>query len=135
MRIQNNISADDFYEMRKSVHWNKIKPHQLQTALNNSMAVVGIYEEDKIVAMGRIVGDGSCKAMLTDIIVKPEYQKRGYGKKVVEELIKGVKEKQQKNTDICIEGSPTKGNRNFYIRCGFTYNPEEQDGIYLWITK
>ena len=69
--------------MRKSVNWKDIKLEQLEKALNYTMIVVGIYEENKIVAMGRLVGDYSCKGLLTDIIVKPEFQGRGYGKLVI----------------------------------------------------
>lgn len=135
MEVKTMITKEDFKEMRASVNWNKVKPHQLQTALDNSMVVIGIYENNKIVAMGRLVGDGICKAMLTDIIVKPEYQRKGYGRKVLEELITEITKKQPNDTDLCIEGNPTVGNREFYIKCGFTYNLKEQDGIYLWISK
>ena len=38
------------------------------------MTIVGIYEGSEIVAMGRIVGDYSFKALLSDIIVFPRYQ-------------------------------------------------------------
>jgi len=34
-----------------------------------------------------------------------------------------------------IEATPTSGNRDFYIKCGMKYKPENQDGTYLWIEK
>ena len=76
MDIRTNISANDFYEMRNSVQWKQINIGQLERALRNTMITVGIYENNEIVAMGRLIGDYSCKAMLTDIIVKPKYQKK-----------------------------------------------------------
>ena len=76
MEIRNKISAADFYKMRKSVKWKEVSLEQLEKALSNSMNVIGIYKENEIVAMGRIVGDYTFKGMLTDIIVKPECQKK-----------------------------------------------------------
>ncbi|MCD7808789.1 MAG: GNAT family N-acetyltransferase [Erysipelotrichaceae bacterium] len=83
MEIRYKISSHDLYDMRKAVNWRAINLKQLEKALNNSMIVVGIYEENTIVATARLVGDYSCKGMLTDVIVKPEYQGKGYGKLVV----------------------------------------------------
>ena len=34
-----------------------------------------------------------------------------------------------------IEATPTSGNRDFYIKCGMKYKPENQDGTYIWIKK
>ena len=91
MQINYKITSQDFYDMRKLVDWKNIKLEQLEKALNHTMIVVGIYEKNKIVAMGRLVGDYSCKGMLTDIIVRPEFQGKGYGKLVVTKIIEQCK--------------------------------------------
>ncbi len=135
MKISRKISADEFYELRASVNWEDVNVEQLKKALNNSMHIVGVYEGDTIIAMGRLVGDGFFKAMLTDIIVKPEYQNKGYGKIVVTTLLDLAKENMISGQKICIEASPTKGNTNFYVNCGLNYNPEEQEGVYIWLKK
>lgn len=133
MEVRTKISAEDFYEMRKSVEWKDISVNQLEKALNNSMIVIGIYEENKIVAMGRLVGDYSCKGMLTDIIVKPTCQNKGYGKIIVKQILEIARSNLKEGEKIDIQGSPTSGNREFYINCGLKYKPEEQDGVYIWL--
>lgn len=85
--------------------------------------------------MGRLVGDYNFKALLSDIIVKPDYQKKGYGKIILAKILELAKENMVDGNLLCIEGSPTKGNRDFYIKCGFKYKPEVQDGIYIWLKK
>lgn len=135
MEIRTKISAKDFYEMRKSVEWKDISIEQLEKALNNSMIVIGIYEGDNIVAMGRLVGDYSCKGMLTDIIVKPECQNKGYGKIIVKKILEIADDNLKSGEKIDIQGSPTSGNRKFYTNCGLKYKPEEQDGVYIWLEK
>lgn len=133
MEIRNKISSQDFYDMRKSVDWKNIKLSQLEKALNNTMIVIGIYEENTIVAMGRLVGDYSCKEMLTDIIVRPEFQGKGYGKLIVTKILEQCRNGLNNGDKICIEANPTAGNTKFYINCGLNYKPEEQDGVYIWI--
>lgn len=133
MEIRYKISPQDLYDIREAVNWRPINLKQSKIALDNSMMVVGIYEENTIVAMGRLVGDYSCKSMLTDVIVKPEYQGKGYGKLVVTSILEKCKRNLDIGNRICIEANPTTGNREFYISCGLKYNPEEQDGVYIWL--
>ena len=133
MQIKYKITTQDFYEMRKSVNWKDIKLEQLEKALNYTMIVVGIYEENKIVAMGRLVGDYSCRGLLTDIIVKPEFQGKEYGKLVLTNIVEQCKKILKNGDKFCIEASPTSGNRDFYINCGLKYKPQIQDGVYIWL--
>ena len=135
MEIRTKITGKDFYEMRHSVNWKDANIKQLEKAIENSMITIGIYENNKIVAMGRLVGDYTFKALLSDIIVKPEYQGKGYGKTVVLKILEMAKENMNVGDILCIEGSPTKGNLEFYKKCGFKYKPEVQDGIYLWLKR
>ena len=135
MEIKYKITSQDFYDMRKSVKWKDIKLEQLEKALDNTMITIGIYEKNKIVAMGRLVGDYTCKGMLTDIIVKPEFQKRGYGKLIVMSILEQCKNNLKSGEKICIEANPTVGNTKFYITCGLKYEPENQEGVYIWIEK
>lgn len=133
MEIRYKISPQDLYDMRKAVDWRTIHLKQLEKALDNSMIVVGIYEKNTIVATARLVGDYSCKGMLTDVIVKPEYQGKGYGKLIVTKILEQCRKNLDVGDKICIEANPTTGNRVFYISCGLEYKPEEQDGVYIWL--
>lgn len=135
MEIRNKITSQEFYNIRKSVQWKDIKLEQLEEALNHSMIVIGIYEEDTIVAMGRLVGDYSCRGMLTDIIVKPEFQRKGYGKLIVTKILEQCENNLKDGDMICIEANPTVGNKDFYVNCGLKYKPEVQDGVYIWLKK
>ena len=135
MKISYKISADDFYLLRDSVDWKKVSTHELKVALDNSMYVIGVYENDTLVAMGRMVGDKVFKSLLTDIIVRPNYQKKGYGKIVVTNLLKLAQENMQEGELMCIEAAPTSGNIPFYVKCGMKYKPEEQEGVYIWLKK
>ena len=135
MKISRKISAEEFYELRASVEWKNVLVSELLIALDNSMYVIGVYENDTLIAMGRMVGDKVFKCLLTDIIVRPEYQNKGYGKIVVTKLLKIAQDDMQTGQKMCIEAAPTNGNIPFYVKCGMKYNPDEQEGVYIWLKK
>ena len=86
-KVTYNIKTEDFESIRASVGWNKINYDQINRALKNSMVNVSVFDNDLCIGVGRIVGDHILKGMLTDIMVRPEYQGKGVGKLVVNKLI------------------------------------------------
>lgn len=135
IKIINNIEPNDLLLMRRSVKWKELSIKQIEIALKNTMCMVSIIKDDKCVACGRVVGDKSMKGVLSDIIVHPDYQKHGYGKIVVTNLLEQISNYLDEGEQFQLEATPTNGNREFYIICGMKYKPENQDGVYLWIKK
>lgn len=133
--IKNIITAKDFCDIRESVHWNTIHENQIEKALSKSMFNVSIFDKNICIGVGRIVGDYVLKGLLTDIMVRPEYQGKGVGKLIVTTLIKMLEESIPNGECFQLEATPTFSNREFYIKCNMKYKPENQDGTYLWIRK
>lgn len=133
--IKNNIDVDDFVRIRQLVGWNTIPEDLIIRALNNSMINISVFDGNNCVGIGRIVGDSVLKGMLTDIMVVPNYQGKGIGKIIVTSLIKKLKSLIKCGDCFQLEANPTSSNREFYIKCGLKYKPENQDGVYLWIRK
>ena len=44
---------------------------------------MSIYDEEKIIGLGRIVGDGAISYVVNDIMVYLEYQGQGIGKLIM----------------------------------------------------
>ena len=128
-----DISVSDFQNLRERVKWNKLDDNQVYKALNNSMINVSVKVDERVVGIGRIVGDNCLKGMLTDIMVDPDYQGLGIGKLIVTSLISKLDYQVGVGESFQLEASPTANNREFYIKCGLKYKPENQDGTYLWI--
>ncbi|MBR1386741.1 MAG: GNAT family N-acetyltransferase [Bacilli bacterium] len=133
--IIHDIKSEDIIYLREILGWKKISIEQFDKALNNTMYKVSIKNDKDIIACGRLIGDYSCKGLLSDILVNPKYQKQGFGKMIVCELLDMVKNNLKENEKFQIEASPTNGNREFYIKCGMKYKPENQDGVYIWLEK
>lgn len=133
--VKYNINQDDFINIRENLNWKKLPYDLIQKALEGSMINVSIFDNDKCIGVGRIVGDKALKGMLTDIMVIKEYQNKGVGKLIVTTLINELNKQIKKGNSFQLEASPTSNNREFYIKCGLKYKPENQDGVYLWIRK
>lgn len=134
-KIEYNIDVDEFLEMVNSVGWKSYTHLQIEKALQNTMYMVKIIVDDEIAGIGRVVGDYSIVCILTDICVKPKFQKRGIGTKIVMELKRMIEENVSKGEKIQIELTPTSGKEKFYERSGFKYKPDKITGMYLWIEK
>ena len=135
IRLDYSISTDEFIEMVKSVGWKEYTKEQVEMALRNTMYMVKATVDGKLAGMGRVVGDYSIVCMLSDICVKPEFQKIGVGLKITTEL-KRLKENGVKAGEkMQMELTPTAGNEGFYEKAGFKYKPEKITGMYLWIKK
>ena len=133
--VKYKIEPTDFMNIRENVNWNYIPYDLVKRALDGSMINISVFDKDKCIGIGRIVGDNALKGMLTDIIVMKEYQNKGVGKIIVTSLIKKLNDQIKPGESFQLEASPTANNRNFYIKCGLKYKPENQDGVYLWIRK
>lgn len=134
-KLNYKISIKEFLEMVESVGWKTYSIEQIEKALNNTMYMVKITENNKVVGMGRVVGDYSIVCILTDVCVKPEYQGKGIGLMIVNELKKLIETGVKEGEKIQIELTPTAGNEKFYMKAGFKYKPDTITGMYLWIKK
>lgn len=135
IKIEYNITIKEFLEMVESVGWNTYSEEQIEKALKNTMYMVKVSINDELAGMGRVVGDYSIVCMLTDICVKPEYQRKGIGQIIVNRLKELIEGSINTGEKMQIELTPTAGNEKFYQNCGFKYKPEKITGMYLWIKK
>lgn len=135
VKLDYSITIDEFLEMVESVGWNTYSRQQLEKALQNTMYMVKATVNGELAGMGRVVGDYSIVCVLTDICVKPEFQRQGIGLKIALELKKWIENNVSDGEKMQIELTPTAGNENFYTKAGFKYKPDKITGMYLWIKK
>ena len=86
--IKKEIKTSDFIRIRHNLNWNEIPKTLVEQAINGSMINISVFDKEKCIGVGRIVGDGVLKGMLTDIMVLKEYQNKGVGKLIVTSLMK-----------------------------------------------
>lgn len=85
--IRNAVESD--YVAIKRISWNEGWKSNLRDdytdALRNSITIV-ICVEDDIAGFARAITDGHLTIYLCEIIVRPEYRRRGYGKQLIDYL-------------------------------------------------
>jgi ribosomal protein S18 acetylase RimI-like enzyme len=62
-------------------------PDDLRTAFTNSMFKCFVYEEGKLVGVGRALADGVDCSYICDVAVLPSHQGLGLGKQIVSNLV------------------------------------------------
>ena len=126
--IENSLSAKDFIAMRESAGWGCPLEHQVEAGLKNSIYIVSAVHNERVIGMGRLVGDGVTICYVQDVIVLPQYQGQGIGKAIMERLIAYVKDNGFENTNITIGLFSAKGIEEFYRKLGFYERPNENRG-------
>ena len=75
------VSPDDYNELReRSGIGNKKSKENVKVAIENSLFITSIYDDERLIAMARVVGDGAISLVVTDVMVDVDYQSNGLGK-------------------------------------------------------
>ena len=123
----NELSAEDFIYLWESVWDETPSIDQVKLAMENTLFRVSVFDGEKIIAMARVIGDKGLSYYIKDVVVLPEYQGKGVGRILINELLKYVNDNGIKNTDIYVELCAMPEVAEFYKKCGFDSN----DGIRL----
>lgn len=78
--------VDDYRRLRKLSGLSAKSPEAAAKGLGNTLYGVSLIQNDELIGMGRIVGDGGCFFLVVDIAVHPGYQRRGLGKRIMQAL-------------------------------------------------
>lgn len=124
----NSLTVDEYLGIRDKVKWRKLLPEQAKKALDNSLYVVAAYDDDQLVGMGRVVGDGAVICYVQDLIVVPAYQGQGVGSAVLDTLISFVDELRMTNSQMMMCLMCAKGREGFYESKGFISRPTDSLG-------
>lgn len=124
---ENILKYDDYCSLRDSVGWSGFSEIQAMHALEHNLYNIVAMENDNIVGMGRVIGDG-LYYIIVDIIVKPEYQGQGIGSKLVRRLIEYIDNQTPSPGRASIQLIAEKGKEAFYERMGFKIIPHENCG-------
>ena len=84
--------ADEYRALRVDCGLSPKSPEAAERGLPNSLFATTIRDGDRLVAMGRIVGDGGCNLEIVDVAVHPDYQRRGLGSRIMGALMDWIGE-------------------------------------------
>ena len=116
---ENNKNVEEFNKLYDSVGWGAYSKEISSKALDNTFYSISIYDDDKIIGYGRLIGDTICFIYLHDIMVLPEYQSRGIGTMIMNKLLDRIKKIKRENPNLRVYLGASKNKENFYKKFGF----------------
>ena len=88
-KYEKEIGKDKLVELFNSVGWKTAEyPNRLYTAIKNSEYVMSVWNKDDLVGLISSIDDGAIYVFITYLLVKPEYQKQGLGKIMMNDFCK-----------------------------------------------
>ena len=137
LRIEENqLDLETYLNLRASVGWKRLSEEQALKALKNSILTVTAVIDNKVVGMGRMVGDGAVICYIQDLVVHPSYQKLGVGQAIMKKLIGYANELRIDNTELMLCLMCAKGRESFYKKHGFIARPTDTlgPGMIMYLT-
>jgi len=112
-------SLDDYLELRRASGLTPKRSDQGAPALANSWAWRRIVDATgRSIAMGRVVGDGGWYFLIADMATLPEYQRRGLGRRILEDLLAEIRAKAPEGAYVTLLADPP--GQALYRSLGFT---------------
>lgn len=109
------VSAKALSDLRESVGWNRMED-EYNNPLMTSYYHIAVYEDGKLVGYIDSVSNGVTDAYIQDLMVHPDYQGKGLGTELMNQMIAYLKENRIYIISVVFEESL----KPFYDRFGFS---------------
>ena len=121
---ENNKDVNEFNYLYEEVGWGAYSYECSKKALDNTLYSISIYDEDKVIGFGRLIGDGICFIYIHDVMVVPSFQSQGIGSMIMNRLLEKVNEIKVENPSVRTYLGASAGKEGFYEKFGFVKREE-----------
>ena len=133
IRKQEIVKFEDVLHLYQAVGWTNYtnQPQMLEQALSHSLVIYLALDDDAVVGLIRLIGDGFSSVFVQDLIVLPSYQRQGIGSALMKEALEDYKEVYQ----VQLATEQTEKNVLFYRSMGFeTLSTYDCTGM-IWVNR
>lgn len=111
------FKKDEIWQLYTQVGWTAYTENMmaLERSYKNSLLVLAAYENEELLGIVRVVGDGATIILVQDILVYPQKQRQGIGTS----LLKAVLERYADVRQIQLVTDNTPKTVAFYQSLGF----------------
>jgi GNAT superfamily N-acetyltransferase len=122
-------SVEEFLSLRDSVDMGARSLEGVRKGLGNELCGILLYVKDseELVGMGRVVGDGGTVFHICDMVVKPEWQKKGGGTMIMNGLMDFIEGLDISNAYVNLIADVD----GFYEKWGFKPTHPRSKGMFL----
>jgi ribosomal protein S18 acetylase RimI-like enzyme len=125
----------DLYELEElcdSVGWARRPIRKVRIALQHSFVVLSMWEQRggfrRLIGFARATSDYAFNATLWDVVIHPDFQGRGLGKAMMEEMIRELRKSDISNISLFADAHVVE----FYSQLGFNADPEGIKGMFWY---
>ena len=133
IKKQEFVKLEDILHLYQAVGWTNYtnQPQMLEQALSHSLVIYLALDDDAVVGLIRLIGDGFSSVFVQDLIVLPSYQRQGIGSSLMKEALEDFKEAYQ----VQLATEQTEKNVGFYRSMGFeTLSTYDCTGM-IWVNR
>ncbi|MHA1996113.1 MAG: GNAT family N-acetyltransferase [Candidatus Hodarchaeales archaeon] len=130
--LKKNPTVQEYQFLRNAVGWSTVSDEAVNHSLKNSLFSVCMVHKNKIIAIGRVIGDAGIYYYIQDVMVLPKFQRKGLGKKIMKAIMNYL----EKNADptAFVGLMAAKGFWQFYEEYGFQKRTSDGPGMFKYLS-
>ena len=99
----------------------------IEEAMKGSLLVVSVYEDNRLIGIGRVIGDGGITFAITDIMVDKGFQRKGIADQIMLRIDKWLDENTDSGCFIMLHATVPAD--KLYLKHGFNYIEPQMIGM------
>ena len=130
MELKEIQYRDEVVSLYTSVGWHAYTSDlkRLEKGFESSLLKIGAFDNDQLIGLIRVVGDGQTVILIQDVLVHPDYQRQGIGSSLIKEVLQRYDHVRQ----IQLLTDRTPKTQAFYEALGFVELNEFACSGYLY---
>lgn len=127
IRLESNgLTVEIYNKIRETASFIAYEDRDIEYALKHTLYSVVAYDDSTPVGIARIVGDNKLAFFIKDVVAIPEYQHKGVGKLMMDDLFNYIDKHAAEKAYVGLMSTP--GKEQFYKKFGFIERPSEGFG-------
>lgn len=122
-------SPEDYCNLRANAGMSSKSIEAAIKGLPHACFNVTLYENDMLIGMGRVIGDGGTVFQIVDIAVKDIYQGLGHGMAIMHEIMKYIESVAEEGTYVSLIADYPAD--QLYEKFGFKSIEPYSKGMYI----
>ena len=137
--ITDSITPEEYMKLREAVGWGLFPLEEAEAGLSNSYiwCLRDNEASGRPIGIGRVIWDHGYVMYIADIIVIPEYQGKGLGRVIMEQVMDFIHEQLKPGYKFMVSLCSAKGKEEFYKKFGFVVRPNDDvgPGMHQWFVN
>ncbi|HML04036.1 MAG TPA: GNAT family N-acetyltransferase [Candidatus Bathyarchaeia archaeon] len=131
--VERNPTLEEYQRLHRAVGWMEVETDAIEAGLRNSLFSVCIVSENEVIGCGRVIGDGGVYFYVQDVVVLPEFQGKGVGRRIMDAIMEYLRTHARNGAFVGLMAA--KGVSKFYERYGFKERPSDAPGMFRVLTR